>query len=107
MRCDDGLQPGCHLNSLNVMRHTGTCSVYFEGDPGRTKLDPVSSIFASPHIFSQNLQKVDVRSSSARKSKKHHTDVEEQGVYPVLYLQKTNKSLNQSQCVTSSPTFSE
>ena len=61
MRCDDGLQLGCRLNSLNVMRHTGTCSVYFEGDPGRTKLHPVSSIFASPHIFSQNLRKVDVR----------------------------------------------
>ena len=60
MRCDDGLQPGCRLNSLNVMRHTGTCSGYFEGDPGRTKLDPVSSIFASPHIFCQNLRKVDV-----------------------------------------------
>ena len=88
------------------MRHTGTCSVYFEGDPGRTKLHPVSSIFASPHIFSQNLRKVDVR-KQRKEEKKHHTGVEEQGVYPVLYLEKTNKSLNRSQRVTSSPTFSE
>ena len=42
--------------------------------------------------------------SSSRKSKKHHTDVEEQ---EGVYLQKTNKTLNRSQCVTSSPTFSE
>ena len=43
--CDDGLQlwiAACRLNSLKVMRHTGTCSVHFEGDPGRTKFHPVS-----------------------------------------------------------------
>ena len=49
--CDDELQPSCRLNSLNVMRHTGTCSVHFEGDPGRTKLETVSSIFALPQYL--------------------------------------------------------
>ena len=63
--CVDGLQlwiAACRLNSLNVMRHTGTCSVHFEGDRGRTKLDPVSSIFAS----SQYLQRKPLKSRRAK-----------------------------------------
>ena len=60
--CDDGLQPGCRLNRLNVMRHTRTCSVHFEGDPGRTKLDPASSIFA----LTQYLQRKSPKSRRAK-----------------------------------------
>ena len=51
----------CRLNSLNVMRHTGTCSVHFEGAPGRTKFDPAPRYLHYHNIFSENLRKVDVR----------------------------------------------
>lgn len=40
----------CHLGSLNVTRHTRICSVHFEGGLGLTKLNPVPSIFAFPHL---------------------------------------------------------
>ena len=51
-----------HPDSLNAMRHTGICSVHFEGGPGLTKLNPVPSIHLHSHnIFSENLRKVDVR----------------------------------------------
>ena len=52
----------CLLDSLNVMRHTGICSVHFEGDPGLTKPNPVNSIFAFPRHPQRKLRKVDIES---------------------------------------------
>ena len=38
-------------------RHTRICSVHFEGALGRTKLNPVPSIFAFPRQFQRKLPK--------------------------------------------------
>lgn len=54
----------CHLESLNVTRHTRMCSIHFEGGLGPTKANPVPTIFAFP----QHLQ---------RKTPKCRTDPEE------------------------------
>ena len=51
------------------MRPTRTCSVHFEEDPGRTELDPASSIFALPQCLQRKPRKVDVR--------KRHKEVKE------------------------------
>ena len=47
----------CSLSPEHVMRHTGTCSVHFEGGPGWTKLDPVPSMFAFPQYLERKLPK--------------------------------------------------
>ena len=54
------------------MRHTGTCSVQFEGDPGRTKLDPVSSI-ALPQYLTQKPPK-SRRAKAAQGSQRNTTE---------------------------------
>ena len=62
----------CRLNRLNVMRPTRTCSVHFEGDPGRTKLDPASSIFALPQYLQRKPPK-SRRAKAAQGSQRNTT----------------------------------
>ena len=70
--CDDRWIAACRLNSLNVMRHTGTYSDHFEGDPGRTKLDSASSIFALPQYLQRKPPK-SRRAKAAQGSQRNTT----------------------------------
>ena len=59
---------------LSFIRPTGICSVYFEGGPVLTKLNPVSSIFA----IAERLQRKPPKTRRAKAAKGNATDVEEQ-----------------------------
>ena len=63
------------------MRHTGTCSVHFEGDPGRTKLDPASSIFALPQYLQRKPPK-SRRAKAARGSQRNTTQTSKNKMPP-------------------------
>ena len=54
------------------MRHTGTCSVHFEGNTGRTKWDPASLIFALPQYLQRKPPK-SRRAKAAQGSQRNTT----------------------------------
>ena len=72
------------------MSQTGTCSVHFEGDPGRTKLDPASSIFALPQYLQRKPPK-SRRAKAAQGSQRNTTQTSKNKMG--VYLQKTNKDV--------------
>ena len=84
----------CRLDSFDVMKHTGICSVHFEGGAGLTKLNPVPSIFGFP----RHLQRKAPKSWRRKQRKETPQTSKNTKVFTARKkkTQKKNKTLNRN-----------